>query len=103
MITLGGEAAGQVHPGLRLEVLDEVVARLRLEPEDAHAGCAGAARMASLRRQPGWRLEVLIDKAVQDEMVVLLGRGPAASRRRPRRRRILVAADMRARQVDDPL
>src|SRR5262249_41534110 len=60
MITLGGEAAGQVHPGLRLEVLDEVVARLRFEPADAHAGCA---RAASLRRQPGRRLEMLIDKA----------------------------------------
>src|SRR5215470_13140377 len=44
MITLGGEAAGQVHPGLRLEVLDEVVVRLRSEPKDAHAGCARPAR-----------------------------------------------------------
>src|SRR5882672_3423869 len=58
MITLGGEAARQVHPGLRFEVLYEVVVRLRSKPEDAHAGCAGAARTAGLRWQPGWRLEM---------------------------------------------
>src|SRR5215510_3452428 len=102
MITLGGKAAGQVHPGLRFEVLNEVVARLPFEPADAHVGCARAPRAVTLlRRQSGWRLEVLIDEAVQHQMVEVVL--PATLGSRPRRRRILVAADMRAGQIDDPL
>ena len=102
---LGGEATGQVDPGLRLEMLLHIVARLRFEPKDAHAGRARAARAASLRRQPGRRLEMVIDEPVQNQMVqvVVLAQGAAASGRRPRRRRILVAADTRTRQIDDPL
>ena len=111
VIALRGEPSRQLQPGLRLEVRLQIVGRLTFEPSHAHAGGSAVADPLRrlLRRNARRILQMIVDEAVDDQMVdvAAVGAAPACvfagrERRGPRGGGILVASHVRARQVDNP-
>jgi hypothetical protein len=105
MIALPGQPAGQLNPGLRLEVVVDVGQVLRFQPGDTTLSDAVfvARRGGGTGQGAGWIHQVRIGEAVEHQVVDLAARTPAAEARIgwPGGGEVEERADASARQIDD--